>query len=115
MKLNNMNDQLMTMAAHRYCLGRRTYIVGCCVDWLKDNWRHFSENTRQIIFKDTVEALMDDHAGAPMDIKNWENFLMWGMDNITQGQLDWVKNSVKWKEKPWPLDKHLSQNDLATK
>ena len=29
------NDQLMAMAAHRYCLGRRSYIVGACIEWIQ--------------------------------------------------------------------------------
>jgi len=32
MKIETDNDQLMVLASFRYCLGRRTSIVGVCVD-----------------------------------------------------------------------------------
>jgi hypothetical protein len=53
-------DDLMVMAAFRYCLGRRTYVVGCCVDWLIDNWKHFSEGVRDLITRELRDALDDD-------------------------------------------------------
>ena len=34
----SLNDQLMAMAAVRYCLGRSSYIVGACVEWVRENW-----------------------------------------------------------------------------
>ena len=31
-------QDLMAIAACRYCLGRMTYIAGVCADWLVDKW-----------------------------------------------------------------------------
>ena len=31
-------DGLMAIAAFRYCLGRQTYIVGDCAEWLCEQW-----------------------------------------------------------------------------
>jgi hypothetical protein len=28
----------LAVAAHNYCLGRQTYIVGACIEWLLANW-----------------------------------------------------------------------------
>lgn len=53
-------DHLMIIAAFRYCLGRQTYIVAHCRDWLSDNWHSIPENTRGIIQRDLEEAFADD-------------------------------------------------------
>ena len=52
--------ELMAMAAVRYCLGRRSYIVSDCVDWLFDNWNKFGENTRNLIKRDIEEEIKRD-------------------------------------------------------
>ena len=55
-------DGLMAIAAFRYCLGRRTYIVGACVDWLIDQWHAFPPNVRSVIARDLREAFERDDA-----------------------------------------------------
>lgn len=74
---------LMAMAAHRYCMGRATYIVGCCADWLIAEWESLPENVRAIIQRDTeYEFIRDDEArergdtykplGHDCDRREWE-------------------------------------------
>ena len=53
-------DHLMIIAAFRYCMGRQTYIVRHCTDWLADNWQSIPENTKAIIKRDLDEAFTDD-------------------------------------------------------
>ena len=56
-------DELMAIAAVRYCLGRMSYIVGDCVDWLIGAWQTLDQSTRNIIQRDIEEAfLRDDEA-----------------------------------------------------
>lgn len=56
-------DGLMAIAAFRYCLGRRTYIVSDCVEWLRENWPKFPENVRTVIKRDLEsEFVKDDQA-----------------------------------------------------
>lgn len=56
---------LMAVAAFRYCLGRRTYIVDECADWLIEQWPNFSDNAKAIIKRDLEYAfLSDDEARA---------------------------------------------------
>lgn len=72
------NDQLMIMAAHRYCLGRRTYIVGACIDSLHEIWEQLSLRTQEVILRDTTEALAHadrGDAGGAMDIRAWIQFV----------------------------------------
>jgi len=42
----------------RYCLGRRSYAVSECTEWLIENWPEIPENTRSIIMKD-IEMQID--------------------------------------------------------
>lgn len=106
------DDQLMCMAAHRYCLGRQSYIVGSCLDWLRAHWAQFARNTRLVILRDTLEALMDDRAGSPtIDAPGWRAFAAWAWDE-SAGRLDdddraWVRSAVAHRiaaGKAWPLD-----------
>lgn len=53
-------SQLMAIAAVRYCLGRQTYIVGDCADWLIEVWPHLHESAQTIIRRDIEEAFESD-------------------------------------------------------
>lgn len=71
-------DDLMAIAAVCYCLGRRTYIVRDCADWLREHWKDFSESTRQVIKRDIEEAFIR-HEQSPTwrlgdrcDVETWE-------------------------------------------
>lgn len=77
------HDHLMVIAATRYCLGRMTYIVSDCADWLIKTWPILSEATRKIIQRDIEEAFARDDAdreagrafkalGHDCDRKQWE-------------------------------------------
>jgi hypothetical protein len=43
---------LMIIAAVRYCIGRRSYIVSDCVDWILANWDDWPENVKITIQRD---------------------------------------------------------------
>lgn len=66
---------LMVLAAFRYCLGRRTYIVGSCVDWLTQWWDEIDEHTKKMILEETQECLDREWAGDACDIEEWEKLL----------------------------------------
>lgn len=53
-------SDLMAMCAVRYCLGRATYVVGDCVDWLIDQWENLAPNAKTIIQRDIEEAFRRD-------------------------------------------------------
>lgn len=76
-------DHLMVVAAVRYCIGRMTYIVGDCADWIIANWKDWPESTQASIKRDIEEAFdSDDKAreegrdykplGWDSDRKEWE-------------------------------------------
>ena len=71
------NDQLMATAAHRYCLGRRSYIVSACIEWIKDTWADFSEGTRDVMIRETGHALEHGEAGDGCDFRMWRAALNW--------------------------------------
>ena len=58
-------DDLMAVAAFRYCLGRMTYIVSDCACWLIEQWPNIAENARKVIQRDLEDAFKrDDEARA---------------------------------------------------
>lgn len=51
---------LMVLAAFRYCLGRRTYIVSDCAGWLTQQWENFTPSVQVIIERELREAAKED-------------------------------------------------------
>jgi len=78
------DGDIMVMAAVRYCLGRQSYIVGMCADWLIKWWPDIDESCKLTIKRDIEEAFKrDDESrarkykayhplGMDMDRREWE-------------------------------------------
>lgn len=58
--MNYGRGNLMVIAAVRYCLGRMTYIVGDCADWLISIWPTLDEKTRAIVQRDIESEIKID-------------------------------------------------------
>jgi hypothetical protein len=70
--MNNFGrDNLMVIAAFRYCLGRRTYIVSDCVAWLREIWPLLVSRDKRLIKKEVDEALSAGRAGDHCDRDEW--------------------------------------------
>lgn len=70
-------NQLMVIASFRYCLGRSTYIVSDCVEWLKQNWRLIDHHMQRMIKREIREAIKENRYGMQMDKEQWERVLDW--------------------------------------
>lgn len=101
--LAGTNGQLMVVAAHRYCLGRQSYIVPTCIEWMLLWWDMIEENTRAVIVRDTVEALQDEIAGSRYDASRWQEFAKWAYGGLSQAKQAWVRDAVGYRGKDWPL------------
>lgn len=77
------HDHLMVIAATRYCLGRKTTIVGECASWLIKTWPLLEQKTQSILQRDIEEAFARDDndraagrehkaLGHDCDRKEWE-------------------------------------------
>jgi hypothetical protein len=98
------DDQLMAMAAMRYCLGRSSYIVGSCVDWIYATWPQFTRNTQLTMIRDTVEALQMQIAGSQtVDAPRWRAMCEWAWRRIDDDGRDWIKAETRWRG-PLPFD-----------
>lgn len=87
MKLETDDDQLMALAAFRYCLGRQTYIVRSCIDWLRDVWPQLTANSRSVIERDLAEAIQQNRAGtAAIDLPAWAELLRWIRGATAKGE-----------------------------
>ena len=53
-------DDLMAIAAVRYCLGRMTYITSDCSEWLVQQWPNIKPSARAVIQRDVDEAFARD-------------------------------------------------------
>lgn len=93
------HDHLMVMAATRYCLGRMTYIVSECADWLVKIWPLLNDKTRAIIQRDIEEAFTRDDAdreanreykalGWDCDRQSWERVrALWSNHSPDAGKM----------------------------
>lgn len=100
----SLNTQLMVTAAHRYCLGRQSYIVGAAIDWLCKHREHFERNTIRVIVRDTVEALQDNQAGSEyIDVPGWKKLAKEFYDAMPAEDQEWVRNDIAWRQKEWPI------------
>ena len=84
---------LMAVAAVRYCLGRSSYIVGDCCEWLPQAWPTLSESARNIIKRDVEEAFRDDDESRA----DGNQYHRLGM-NIDRAQ--WEKMRDLWRDTP---------------
>lgn len=72
--------QFAVVAAFRYCLGRKTYVVQECADWLVDIWNDLDVGVQSLIQKELEQAFWHDdygpngppHLGMEYDRKEWE-------------------------------------------
>ena len=82
-------QQLMVIAAVRYCLGRSTYIVGDCADWLLQVWPALETSTQLIVKRDVEEAFKRDDE----DRVNGRAHPALGMD---MDRIQWLRVRVLW-------------------
>lgn len=60
--IKGTDGDLIIMAAMRYAMGRRTYIVNTVVEFLINNWDKISDSNKNIIKRDLEEAIELDDA-----------------------------------------------------
>ena len=69
-------QDLMAIAACRYCLGRMTYIAGVCADWLVDKWPELPPHSRALIRTELDRAFERDDedraTGASFKALGWD-------------------------------------------
>lgn len=75
-------DPGMLLCAFRYALGRRTYVVEECCDWLVKYWDCLPVQWQKQIHEDIKHAIRYDMAGAEMDVDSWSKILELPVDNI---------------------------------
>jgi len=95
---DSLNDQLMVMAAHRYCLGRRSYIVSCCIEWISQHWDQFESNTKANLIRDTIEAIATDCAGSDIDLRSWKELVMRLYPSLYPNQITWLKQQLQHRD-----------------
>lgn len=99
-----LNDQIVSLGAFRYALGRRSYAVGATIEWLNDTYSQFEQNTRNVMIRDTVEALMDGYAGSKYDVAEWTQWASIKFAELEEEDKNWVKTATDHKQKEWPLE-----------
>jgi hypothetical protein len=84
-------NDLMAIAAFRYCLGRMTYIVQDCAHWLVRTWPAMPDRTKAQIQRELEEAFKRDDADRAAGRQHKE--LGWDCD-----RREWERVRKLWKE-----------------
>jgi hypothetical protein len=112
---DNLDGQLMMMSAFRYCCGRQTYVVGSCIDYLSRWWKYATDNTKHVILRDIVEALMDGNCGSPtIDRPAWKGFAESKIMQLPIISRIGIKQATNWKDKEWPLSLDTGDSEHET-
>ena len=98
--IDALNGQLMVMAAHRYCLGRSSYIATACIEWLCEWWPQVEEHTRNVIIRDTVQYLICDN-GVQIYRREWEAFAVWAWKQMDEKGKVWLVQALAHLPKAW--------------
>ena len=102
--LHGTDGQLMAMAAVDYCLNRRTYIVGSCIDWVRRWWDEFEPGTQNCIVRDIVEHIQDTEASpGDFDRRDWKALAEWAWEKLDVNRKFWVRQAVAHRRAAWPL------------
>ncbi len=66
----------LLIQSFRYCLGRKTYAVGDCVETLTQYWRELLSFQQKQIQEDITRAILANQAGMQMDVDEWKKILL---------------------------------------
>ena len=70
----------MLLCALRYCMGRQSYAVSVCCDFLRDHWKDIDDGTKRTMIRDLEHDLKECEAdnrylGADFDHRAWRTLL----------------------------------------
>ena len=95
-------ENMMVLAAVRYCLGQQTGTVSTCQHWLHNVWPQLPALLQSQILEGITAALMDDDAGSKYDWISWRSFAVALMQESTLAAS--IRDRLQWKQKPWPYN-----------
>ncbi len=105
MILDRVDDQLLAVAAFRYCLGRRSYLVPICVEWLDSVWPQLTAYAKRVIAMDLLEALASNRCGSPiLDRPVWLQAAKKIWIDLQPDDQRYIKSILARSHLPWPLD-----------
>jgi hypothetical protein len=110
MKIENLNDEIMVTCALRYCLGRKSYVVGSCIEFIKQVWDQLPKSSQGVITRDILEAFVDGNVGSDYDSDAWRSLVRWCFNELNQETKDWLFKSLAYRENATDA---LTYNDIG--
>ena len=106
MKIESTNDHLMVMAAVRYCLGRKSYIVSSCIEFLNSHWdTQLQIADKRIIIRDIAEYLQDYYRpDDTFDYTYWKTFGQSKYLLLPESEKKFIKDQMEYRNKPFPFE-----------
>jgi hypothetical protein len=110
MKLENLNDEIMVTCALRYCLGRQSYVVSSCTEFIKQVWDQLPKSSQGVIVRDILEAFDEGKVGMNMDADVWRSLVRWCFNNLDNEIQDWLFRALAHREDATDA---LNYNDIG--
>ena len=73
--LYKTTDPNIRLYAFYFALGKRGFYVRDVVETLIKEWDEVSKKHRKVIQNEIIKAINSDRAGAPMDVRSWQEVL----------------------------------------
>jgi len=74
--MNNEELNTLIFCSFRYALGRMTYIVSSVVKIILDNWNDIDSSTKELIYKEILQAIDENRYGNQCDLVEWNKILL---------------------------------------
>lgn len=87
MNIDGEDFDLVVIAAFRYALGRRTYIVPALCNFIKANNKHIPNYAKEIIISEITDAEYHKYGmflGDDIDAKEWLNLRTYLKEQVSQ-------------------------------
>jgi len=101
---DKQDTMIMVNAAHRYCLGRRSYIVSTCMRWLTKHWANLDNRTKLCLLRDTIYAIMDGEVDGTSYVDEWKSWAKVHFDTADIDLKHGIIQDLLWKKQPMPFD-----------
>ena len=100
----------MVTCALRYCLGRQSYVVGSCIEFIQQVWDQLPKSSQGVITRDILESFDDGSVGSDYDADAWRSLVRWCFNELKQETKDWLFRALAHRENATDA---LTYNDIG--
>ena len=93
-------EELITIYAFRYCLGRMTYAVDDCIRYINTIWNDLHFKSQLVILRDLIDGIEETRCGTTYDCDKWKALAILCFFKLSDDKKEAVISSTKHKDYP---------------